>query len=333
MEPTGPIVCATDLSPGGARAVDLAARCAHDLGAGLRIVHATDTGGGGASSASIGVAATEAYRALQGRIARRTEQLRALLESERERARAIAGSAEVSCALIEGGRPWEAVVADARREGARLLVVGPHGQSGPAEVLRAAALEWLLGITADRVVRHAPCPVLVAPNVGELPSPFAPPAAGEIPAPWVIGVDFEPPSHDALALALRLSSGRRARIVAVHTLPSPSPLPTMQRSTPIGEEAEPLYDAELEEGSALARLHGTIEQVRAAIPGAAPVESRIERGDPAVAIGDVASDLGATMIVIGTHGRSGIAHALLGSVAERVLRRARQPVLCVRPGA
>src|SRR5690606_32684376 len=112
-----------------------------------------------------------------------------------------------SAALIDG-RAWEAVVEDASRVDARMVVVGPHGQSGPAEVLRASALEWLLGITADRVVRHAPCPVLVAPHTGEMPQL----AGGK----WVVALDFEPPSRGALILALRLAKAVGASITAVH---------------------------------------------------------------------------------------------------------------------
>jgi nucleotide-binding universal stress UspA family protein len=47
----------------------------------------------------------------------------------------------------------------------------------------------------------------------------------------------------------------------------------------------------------------------------------------------VAAELGATMIVVGTHGRTGAAHLLLGSVAERVVRKSPLPVLTVRTPA
>jgi nucleotide-binding universal stress UspA family protein len=58
--------------------------------------------------------------------------------------------------------------------------------------------------------------------------------------------------------------------------------------------------------------------------------SRTEMGSPAQAITDFAKTNGYDLIVIGTHGRSGISRALLGSVAERVVRLARCPVLSVR---
>ncbi len=58
----------------------------------------------------------------------------------------------------------------------------------------------------------------------------------------------------------------------------------------------------------------------------------IGRGRPAAEILRIAEKLGADMIVMGTHGRSGLAHLLIGSVAEKVVRHAHCPVVCVKPG-
>lgn len=316
MDPNGPIVCATDLSPGGVRAVDLAARVARDLGAPLRLVHATDVGPVGEPSTWT----SPAHEALSQRVQRRTAHLTQLLEAERARAAGIAPSVEA--ALIDG-RAWQAVVEDASRTGARMIVVGPHGQSGPAEVLRASALEWLLGITADRVVRHAPCPVLVAPHTGEMPA-----LAG---GSWLVAIDLEPPSREALVLALRLAKAVGARLTALHAIPELPAVRPPQHQTALGEDPALTIDPALEQEAAEARLRAMLDEARAATPGAPEVAMRVVHGDPASAIGDAASEVGATLVVIGTHGRRGLAHALLGSVAERVLRRARQPVLCVRP--
>jgi nucleotide-binding universal stress UspA family protein len=60
------------------------------------------------------------------------------------------------------------------------------------------------------------------------------------------------------------------------------------------------------------------------------VECRVAEGDPAVEIVRTANDLGAGMVVMGTHGRSGFSRLLLGSVAEVVLRKAACPVLTVK---
>jgi nucleotide-binding universal stress UspA family protein len=54
-------------------------------------------------------------------------------------------------------------------------------------------------------------------------------------------------------------------------------------------------------------------------------------GEPAVEIVAYAAEQGVHLLVLGTHGRTGLEHALLGSIAERVVRRARCPVLTVHP--
>ena len=56
-------------------------------------------------------------------------------------------------------------------------------------------------------------------------------------------------------------------------------------------------------------------------------------GEPAAAILDAAATGGFDLVVVATHGRTGLAHMLLGSVAERVIRRCPTPVLTVRPAA
>jgi nucleotide-binding universal stress UspA family protein len=61
-----------------------------------------------------------------------------------------------------------------------------------------------------------------------------------------------------------------------------------------------------------------------------PVESRFRQGDAAAEILAVAENLGCSLIVMGAHGRTGLARLLLGSVAESVMRRAPCPVLIVK---
>ena len=60
-------------------------------------------------------------------------------------------------------------------------------------------------------------------------------------------------------------------------------------------------------------------------------ETLVKEGKPAAAILDTAAALGVDLIVIGTHGRSRLDHLLIGSVTERVLRKATCSVLAVRP--
>ncbi len=61
------------------------------------------------------------------------------------------------------------------------------------------------------------------------------------------------------------------------------------------------------------------------------IERIIAKGKPYEEIVRIATEKGVDIIVMGSHGRTGLGHVLLGSVAMRVLRRATQPVLIVRP--
>jgi nucleotide-binding universal stress UspA family protein len=61
------------------------------------------------------------------------------------------------------------------------------------------------------------------------------------------------------------------------------------------------------------------------------VEAVVREGYAATAIVDEAVEIGADLIVIGTHGLSGLKHMLLGSIAERVVQKAPCPVLTVKP--
>ena len=66
--------------------------------------------------------------------------------------------------------------------------------------------------------------------------------------------------------------------------------------------------------------------------GAGTVKTIVREGIPADTIPSIAVEVGADLIVMGTHGRKGAQHLLLGSIAERVVRSASCPVLTVRPG-
>ncbi len=69
----------------------------------------------------------------------------------------------------------------------------------------------------------------------------------------------------------------------------------------------------------------------AMVAGRAGVSSRIVAGTPASAVLDAISKDAPDLVVMGTHGRTGLSHVLLGSVAERVVRASKVPVLTVRP--
>ncbi len=142
----------------------------------------------------------------------------------------------------------------------------------------------------------------------------------------LVPVDFSEPSREALEYAAGLAKQFGATLDVLHVWEAPSfvvPGSGMVSGTSseismhelIRKDAEQALDAFVREAGKR-RI-----EVRSA---------RAERGHPANAIVEAASDGSYDLIVIGTHGRTGLARALVGSVAERVVRLARCPVLSVR---
>ena len=131
-------------------------------------------------------------------------------------------------------------------------------------------------------------------------------------------VDFSPPSHAALLEAARLARKVAGLLTVVHVAPAPRP-----GVTPF---APPSAPARAEPGAA-ATLDAWAREVEAA--AGAPVSTALLAGRPADAIVAAAVEGGFDAIVVGTHGRTGLAHAVLGSVAEHVVRRSTVPVVAV----
>ena len=84
------------------------------------------------------------------------------------------------------------------------------------------------------------------------------------------------------------------------------------------------------EQRALKRLETALESVKKAVPDA---DSRLKTGLPWTGILEAIGETQADLVVMGTHGRRGVSHMLLGSVAEKVVRLSPVAVLTVRPSA
>jgi nucleotide-binding universal stress UspA family protein len=136
-------------------------------------------------------------------------------------------------------------------------------------------------------------------------------------------VDFSAPSQEALHYAADLAQQFGAELTLLHVYQVPG------YAFPEGVVmAAPEVLADL-----LASIDRALAEARteAAGRGAARVATATAQGAPWTEIVRVAAEGGHDLIVLGTHGRTGIKHALLGSVAERVIRKAPCPVLTVRP--
>jgi nucleotide-binding universal stress UspA family protein len=221
---------------------------------------------------------------------------------------ARAGSLGLSAqSRIATGIPSEEVLAVARAEEADLIVVGTRGKTGLEHVL--------LGSTAERIIRMASCAVLTVPAAKQ--------RAEESPQVSVtrmlVPVDFSDCSLDALEYGALIARRANVSMKLLHVLEPVSygldfTLPHMaQRESSKTAIRKRLSD-----------FVSTLTSLGLAS------EFLMSGGLPADSILDAARSQSVDMIVMGTHGRRGLSHALFGSVAESVLRRSSCPVLTVR---
>jgi nucleotide-binding universal stress UspA family protein len=128
--------------------------------------------------------------------------------------------------------------------------------------------------------------------------------------------DFSHTEDAALALATSLARERGSTLLIVHVEEPPA-------AYGAGEMYYGMPDPMTED------LGKMLKEVRPA-DAAVPVQHRLITGDPASAIVRLAKDEDVGLIVMGTHGRTGLMRLLMGSVAEAVVRRAPCPVLTLR---
>jgi nucleotide-binding universal stress UspA family protein len=203
------------------------------------------------------------------------------------------------------GKPFVEIIGHARRAEADLIVAGRHGQRPFRDLL--------IGSTAERVIRKGTTPVLIVDSRST--GPYRRP---------LVAVDGSETSRRAFELAMRVA-GSAPNIDVVHSYGAP--WESGVRRTGIREQD--LQEYGFETGKA-ARAMVEAFLARYQAPGRS-VTMVFRRGEPRMAILRVAAQRRADLLALGTHGHSGLAHVLIGSVAEAVVRAAPCDVLVVRP--
>jgi len=136
----------------------------------------------------------------------------------------------------------------------------------------------------------------------------------------LVPVDFSGHSSDAIECAADLSRRYEASVTLVHAYQ------IVEYAFPEGYLLQKASD---QSGAMAVHAH-KLEAAQAQAAGALRVESKLLQGTAAAEIVRFAEETQQDLIVMGTHGRTGFKHALLGSVAEHVVRTAPCPVLTVR---
>ncbi len=210
-------------------------------------------------------------------------------------------------AEIYGKTAEEAIVAYAERYDIDLIVMGTHGRHGPIRLLR--------GSTAEHVLRLAPCPVLTIKE--DAMAMFAKESID-----LMVPVDFSDYSREALLYAAELSRVFPSRVTLLHMVEE-AVFPTVY-----GVEAAPISTVNL----VLDRSRDMLEQIaREYFPADRQPALDVRIGHAASGITAFAEDNGTDMIVMATHGLTGLKRFFMGSVAERVARHAPCAVFAVKP--
>jgi nucleotide-binding universal stress UspA family protein len=207
---------------------------------------------------------------------------------------------------VEAANPAERILAYAEEEDIDLIVMGTHGRRGVERML--------FGSVTEEVVRKAPCPAFTVRTDADT-SPHQ--AVRRVLAP----VDFSEASDVAVRHAREIALTYGAEIDLLHVVEEPfypSAYGYEPTAFPTGEVLE---NVETQLGNMAREMIGYEH---------AMIEART--GDPAGEILDYTDANEIDLIVIATHGRTGLDRVLMGSVAERVLRRAPTPVFLVKPG-
>ena len=223
-----------------------------------------------------------------------------------------------NCHAVKG-RSADAICQLARRLQTDLIVATTHGYTGLRHVL--------LGSTAERIVQHSPCGVLVVRQderefVGEAGGPANSRDTIRL-KKILVPLDFSDCSMVGLESAVQFATTWGARLVAFNCVP-------MQTFTTYGEYGG--RDSVALAQCAQQASRDLMRQVLSSLKSRGIfVEGVVALGAPAQKICDYARTHEVDLIVTSTHGSSGLMHLLLGSTAEHIVRYAHCPVL-VMPG-
>jgi nucleotide-binding universal stress UspA family protein len=206
----------------------------------------------------------------------------------------------------------DALAHHAEMIGAALIVLSTHGRGGLARA-------WL-GSVADRLIRLSPVPTLMVRPGDEPPDLTREPPIRHI----LIPLDGSPLAEQAIPLALKVGRLTRAHYTLVQVVE-----PVFRNFLLGGPEPPVDMDAE---AAAWKRASEYLDAVAVKLRDQGLTiwtEARV--GSPAAAILESAAMNGADLIAMTTHGRSGVARLLVGSVADKLLRGATVPLLIARP--
>lgn len=221
-------------------------------------------------------------------------------------------AADTATAILACARDDPAMQPGEHADQPTIVALTTHGQTG--------FRHWVLGSVAEQVIHHATLPLLLLRTQAAGRPNTTPATMRRV----LVPLDGSAFAAHALSLAQTLAAAGATLILAAVT-------------PPIDDRG--LVDTGLESPWLLSKEVAATQHARDMLEAAAQnlraqgisVQTRLSAGDPAAEIVRVSAAEHADLIVMATHGRSGVPRLMLGSVARQVLRTTRQPLLLVRP--
>jgi nucleotide-binding universal stress UspA family protein len=226
----------------------------------------------------------------------------AYLKKVRERA----GAEGVDCETItrEGEDTYKYIVEEAAKQNADMVIMGRRGRTGLKRLL--------MGSVTARVIGHSPCSVLVVPKDAKVEFKGI-----------VMATDGSKYSEAAAAVAASIAKRRGASLTVVSAAPSETMSPLDIASSQMPKDMAARKELGVaEQNVKAARAIAEKEGIK--------TEGYILGGHPYEAIMDIARQKKADLIVMGSHGRTGLERLFMGSVTERVVGLSSSAVLVVK---
>lgn len=223
---------------------------------------------------------------------------------ESVKAQAKKEGVDCSTSILEGEDSYNYIAEEAAKNKIAMIILGRRGRTG----LKRLAM----GSTAARVIGHAPCNVLVVPKAAIVEFKSI-----------VVATDGSPYSTAAASEAIGIAKKNSSKLTVISVVPAELATPTDVDFAATGLEL--LAEKEMQAAEKNAKA-----VKEAAQKEGVAVQAFVMTGKPADAIIETAKEKNADLIIVGSHGRTGIERLLMGSVAERVIVMSSCAVLVVK---
>lgn len=243
------------------------------------------------------------YETIAPQLLEKTEKAAwAHLESVKERAKKEGVDCEIG--ILEGEDSYRYISDEAAKRKSSMIIMGRRGRTGLKRLM--------MGSTTARVIGHAPCNVLVVPRATQVDFKSI-----------LVATDGSLHAAAAASEAIGIAKKNKSKLTVV-AVAAPEAM------TPMDIESVEMQRSLIAEKELTGAEQNAKDVKAAALKEGVAVEAFVLSGKPSDAIIQIAKEKGADLVVLGSHGRTGIEKLLMGSVTERVIVLSACAVLVVK---